>query len=256
MARPSELLDQQFELPKSVEHFSLSARLLAESDDLRMDASFYNPLVLRAIETLERSGMKLHKLNSVTSRIFIPPRFKRIYVDAAYGIPFLQGSHVVHFQPADVKFLSKTAHRKLERWIIEEGWLLVTCSGTIGRVAICPAEWHGWAASQHILRIVSDNAQCPGGYLCSFLSSPIGQIQLTAQIYGAVVDELTEQQAGSVIVPIPQTEKEWSIAKSIDLEMRESVKKRSEAVTLTKNAARKMSSWLDAPEEAGISQKK
>jgi type I restriction enzyme S subunit len=137
--------------------------------------------------------------------VFIPPRFRRIYVTADYGVPFLQGSHIVHFQPADVKYLSKTAHQDLDRWIIRSGWLLVTCSGTIGRVAICPPAWDGWAASQHILRIVPNEQECPSGYLYSFLASPLGKVQLTNRIYGAVVDELTEDQARSVLVPMPTT---------------------------------------------------
>jgi hypothetical protein len=40
------------------------------------------------------------------------------------------------------------------------------------------------------------------GYLATYLASPIGQAQLTAQVYGAVVDELTEEQASSVRVPV------------------------------------------------------
>ena len=80
-----------------------------------------------------------------------------------------------------------------EQWIIRAGWLLVTRSGTTGRTTVCPEEWDEWAASEHILRIVPNEEKCPAGYLCTFLSSPLGQAQLTASIYGAVVDELTEE---------------------------------------------------------------
>ena len=141
-------------VPPTIEHFQLSARTIGETLDLRMDASYYNPAVLHALSTLKQSGMRLEQLGTITSNIFIPPRFRRVYVEPEFGIPFLQGSHVVHFRPADVKYLSRSAHKKIERWIIQAGWLLVTCSGTIGRVTICPREWDGWAASQHILRII------------------------------------------------------------------------------------------------------
>ena len=181
---------------RSIDSFLMPINSLIETNDLRLDASHFNPAVIRAVQQLRDSGMRLARLADVTSRVFIPPRFKRVYVDASVGVPFLQGSHVVHFQPADLKYLSRTAHHRLDRWIIESGWILVTCSGTIGRVTICPEEWNGWAASQHILRIVPNEQVCPSGYLCSFLASWFGQVQLTANIYGAVVDELTEQQAG------------------------------------------------------------
>ena len=159
---------------RSVEHFAVSSNVLAQTETRRLDASYFNPSVARALDTLKRSGLSLSPLGEITSRVFIPPRFKRIYVESEYGVPFLQGSHIVHFQPADVKYLSRTAHKRLDRWIIRSGWLLVTCSGTVGRVTICPSEWDGWAASQHILRIVPDESACLSGYLYAFLASPRG----------------------------------------------------------------------------------
>ena len=186
----------------SVEHFSVPSQLLRDSHGSRLDASHFNPAVARALEVLRHSGMRLARLGDLADRIFIPPRFKRIYVEREHGLPFLQGSHVVHLRPADVKFLSLKAHKKLDRWIIRKGWILVTCSGTIGNAAIVPADWDGWAASQHVLRIIPNEKKCPSGYLYSFLVSPLGRVQLTNRIYGAVVDELTEDQTKSVVVPI------------------------------------------------------
>ena len=221
---------------RSVETFSLPISSLVETDDLRLDASHFNPAVIQAVQHLRESGMRVVRLADVTTRVFIPPRFRRVYVDASVGIPFLQGSHVVHFQPADIKYLSRTAHHRLDRWIIHAGWILVTCSGTIGRVTICPEEWDGWAASQHILRIVPNEEMCPSGYLSSFLSSSFGQVQLTANIYGAVVDELTEQQAESVLVPLPETSRDWELVKSIDQEAKNAIARKSDAVALAKSA--------------------
>ena len=123
---------------REVEHFSVSSRLLRQAQTLRVDASYFNPAVARALEVLRHSGMELKELGEITSRVFIPNRFKRIYVKMAYGLPFLQGSHIVHFQPADVKYVSRKAHKNIAQWIIEKNWLLVTRSGTVGRVALCP----------------------------------------------------------------------------------------------------------------------
>lgn len=223
-------------LKAEVEHFSVPVRLLKQAQDRRLDASYFNPMVAKALETLRRSGMRLAPLGEITSRVFLAPRFRRIYVSREYGVPFLQGSHIVHFQPADVKYLSKTAHSRLERWIIRSGWILVTCSGTVGRVMLCPQDWDGWAASQHILRIVPNEAECPSGYLYSFLASPLGHVQLTAQIYGAVVDELTEDQAKSVLVPLPVNDEQRDLVGRIDREAREAVVTRSQAVTLITGA--------------------
>lgn len=234
---------------KKIEQFSVSSDWLLNSTNLRLDASFYNPRVARAIETLEKSGLPTKTLGEVTEQIFIPPRFKRIYVDEEHGVPFLQGGHVVHFQPADLKYLSRTAHKRLERWIIQAGWILVTCSGTVGRVAIAPKQWDNWAASQHILRIVpAEDSPCPPGYLYAYLSSDVGQAQLTAQIYGAVVDELTEDQARSVLVPVPKTDDQKNLVAAINADALKAVTKRAEAAELAWRSVAEVANLLPALE--------
>ena len=236
-----------------IESFSMTLPLVRQTSELRLDASFYNPRVAEALAVLRRSGLDIRPLAEVTKRIFIPPRFKRIYVDQEHGVPFLQGSHVVHFQPADIKYLSRAAHTRLDRWIIEAGWILVTCSGTIGRTTIALDSWAGWAASQHICRIIPDPASpCPPGYIYAYLSSELGQAQLTAQIYGAVVDELTEGQARSVLIPVPRTPEQREIVAEIDAEAMRSIALKDEAIRAALNAVAEISSLvpeLARPEE-------
>lgn len=227
----------------TTESYTLPSGFLTESEEVRLDAGRYNPRLIKAIHILRESGRRLEHLVDITDSVFIPPRFKRVYVEAKHGVPFLQGSHVVHFQPADLKYLSRSSH-KLERWIVHEGWLLVTCSGTIGRTMICPPEWDGWAASQHILRIVPNEKKCPAGYLCAFLSSPFGQAQLTANIYGAVVDELTEEQAGGILVPMPRTASDSRLVRAIDRGMREATELKSQAVVSVQTSVASTTAWL------------
>jgi Type I restriction modification DNA specificity domain len=225
-------------LKNEIESFSVASPWLRQSDELRLDASFYNPRLAEALSILRHSGLTLKRLSDVTKRIFIPPRFKRIYVKKTHGVPFLQGSHIVHFQPADIKYLSLTAHKRIERWLIESGWVLVTCSGTIGRVAIAPPSWHLWAASQHILRIVPEpNGPCPAGYISAYLSSELGQAQLTSRIYGAVVDEITEEQASSVLIPIPQTAEQKRLVAKITGAALESVRAKDIALRLAQESS-------------------
>ena len=227
----------------STESYALPSGFLTESGEIRLDAGRYSPRLINAIRILRGSGLDLERLADITLKVFIPPRFKRVYVEAEHGVPFLQGSHVVHFQPADLKYLSRSSHR-LEQWIVRSGWLLVTCSGTIGRTIVCPPEWDGWAASQHILRIVPNEQKCPSGYLCAFLSSPLGQAQLIANIYGAVVDELTEEQAGGILVPTPRTASDKALIRSIDHTMKEATDLKSRAVAATQASVANTISWI------------
>ena len=100
-----------------------------------------------------------------------------------------------------------------------------------------PPEWNEWAASQHILRIIPDpHSPCPPGYLSAFLSSPTGQAQLTAKMYGAVVDELTEDQARSVLVPVPVTDAQRKEVGQINDLALEAVRMKSSASALATSA--------------------
>lgn len=229
-------------LPGAVS-YSVDARWIRQSTGKRFDASHYNPVLAQALTMLRGSGMELRPLGDVCKRVFIPPRFKRVYVSAEHGIPFLQGSHLVHFQPADLKYLSveEKAHVRLDRWIIQRGWVLVTCSGTIGRVAIARDQWDGWAASQHILRIVPrEDDLAPPGYLYAFLRSFAGQAQLTSQIYGAVVDELTEEQARGILVPVAKTEAQRQGVLAVNAASLEAVRLVEEAALRSEQALGQM----------------
>jgi type I restriction enzyme S subunit len=130
-------------------------------------------------------------------------------VESKYGTPFLQGRHLPFMRIHDLKYISNVNTRRMEKWIIEKGWVLVTRSGTIGRIALSTNGQDGWAASEHILRIVPRFGVSHPGFLAAFLSTPFGQHQLKAKIYGGVVDELTVEDTKSVWIPdVPYEEQE------------------------------------------------
>ena len=214
----------------------------------RLDAGYYNAETMQAHLAMAESGWTMKPLREVTERIFIPPRFKRVYVDEAYGVPFLQGTHIVHFRPQDLKYLSRTAHKNLQRWIISAGWVLVTCSGTIGRIAVASRDWDGWAASQHILRVVpKTDGSCPAGYIYAWLSSPLGQAQFNG-IYGAVVDEVTAEHVENILIPLPETKKQREMVLTIDAQVMDSVSTKEQALRQDALAIETVSRLLGASE--------
>ena len=88
----------------------------------------------------------------------------------------------------------------------------------------------------------------PTEYLATFLASPIGQARLSAHIYGAVVEEPTEDHVRGVRVPVPSTPKEHDAVREIhELAMR-SLRLRAEAVRATEQAARSLESFLPQPQ--------
>lgn len=202
---------------EDVEYFGAKdkprAFLIASSEiGTRFDATNHVPVARSAVHKLERGRYELQSLGNLVGKdnIDVPPRFVRIYVRQEHGIPLLQGSQLPLMRPYGLKYISAALTKNIGRWIIHGGWVLVTCSGTIGRVGICSMSQDGWAASQHILRIRQTTGVDPG-FLAAFLSTPFGQHQMTAKIYGGVVDELTAEDMASVAIPNVPLEKQHPI---------------------------------------------
>jgi type I restriction enzyme, S subunit len=203
-----ELLYSELKLPKidedNVEYLDgTSGRLVKafeiSSQDLqgRFDASYHSPILEEIKSTFEETGLKIKKLGQLLEDIFVPTRFKRSYVnDPHEGLPFLQGSHIVQIRPMGVKYLWKKM-KNIERAQIKKDWLLMTRSGTVGRIGIVSNLLDGWAASEHLFRIIVKNKVNPG-YLAAFLMFPYGEIQINGKIYGAVVDEIGEQDTSLI----------------------------------------------------------
>ena len=58
--------------------------------------------------------------------------------------------------------------------------ILVTCSGTIGKVSIVPQHWESWTVNQHVLRVVSKNPF--HGLIYTWLNSEYGKALISRQI--------------------------------------------------------------------------
>jgi len=168
----------------------------------RFDGSYYNPLVDLAIEKLKKSKYPISTLSDreLIEKIFMPGRFKRIYVKKGFGIPFLSGKNIIQSTQDDIKFLAKT--KDAESYIIKIGWVLITRSGTIGRTSLVTQQWDNFAATEHIIRIIPKDID--SGYLITFLNSNYGQIQIKRFIYGSIVDEISETQIKQIVVPVPE----------------------------------------------------
>jgi type I restriction enzyme S subunit len=208
LLKAEEMIYSELDLPKidedDVEYFGgEKGRLIkafeikASELNLRLDASYHLP-ILRLINTnLSRGKFKVVKLGQLIDKIFIPTRFKRPYVKGPNeGVPFLQGSHIPQMKPMDIKYIWNKK-KNLTNAILRRNWILMTRSGTVGRMGIVTKGMDGWAASEHIFRIIIKSNIHPG-YLVAFLSSPYGENQIKGKIYGAVVDEIGEQDTSLI----------------------------------------------------------
>ncbi|MBE4349953.1 restriction endonuclease subunit S [Vibrio parahaemolyticus] len=171
----------------------------------RFDASFHTPKA-EAIEAhLKNRECTLLKAGDsfLSKDVFLPGRFKRVYVEREFGIPFIGGKELGNLTPKTEKFLSLKGHseRIKSELLLKQGTILVTRSGTIGKVNLTPSHWEGCAASEHIIRITPKN-DITAGYLYAWLSTSYGLEMIKRHTYGSVVDEIDDYHVSEVLVPM------------------------------------------------------
>ena len=209
LAPPSDSLTTGVEMP----HPSAFTTSLASLDG-RFDASYHVPIAREAIDILRKGKYQPVRLNQLTQNIVIPPRFKRIYVAAEHGTPFLRPSQLTQMRPYDLGYISKLT-RILDQLELHKGDVLITTDGTVGRIALVSSYINGWAGSNNIARVTYGGSDGRNGYLAAFLSSPYGYYQLTRLIYGGVIDHIEVPHIQGVLVPEAPQEAQIAIGQRV-----------------------------------------
>ncbi|HML40389.1 MAG TPA: restriction endonuclease subunit S [Bellilinea sp.] len=182
----------------------------------RFDASYHVPTVRLAIDMISKLTHPFAPLGSLVKDIYLPNRFKRIYVQKEYGIPFLQGSHLSQNILYDLKYVSSKANEKnIQQCVIHTGDILVSRSGTIGVISLVSQLRDGWVGTEDLLRIIPDEAMANRGYIALFLTTKYGQYQIKSKTYGGVVDHITVEDLKEVIIPNPPLEIQNEIGKLV-----------------------------------------
>jgi type I restriction enzyme, S subunit len=204
----------------------------ASASEFRIEAHFHNPVARTAIARIERSPSSKRTIGELSRDVILCGRFKRNYVESEYGTPFLSGRNIVQVRPTDLNHLSNSETEDMQSSLLQRGWVLVTRSGTVGRTCFVWDNFENFAASEHILRVLPDEAEIDAGYLYAFLSSEYGYQQIIRFRYGSVIDEITDQQLKKVIVPVPSKARQREIG---DL-VRSAYEMRSKALSLEDEA--------------------
>ena len=171
----------------------------------RADASYHTPIVKAIIGHLKKYAKKVTTLGDpdVSADVILPGRFKRVYVEEGYGRIFIGGKQLGELDPSNKKYLSLVHHqdRIAKQLELHENMTLITCSGTIGKVALVGRQWENWTASQHIIRVVPASKEM-AGYINVFLLSDYGKELITRYTYGSVVDEIDDNHVRQIPIPL------------------------------------------------------
>lgn len=206
----------------------------------RVDASYHVPIVNAIIDYLNKNAAEVTTLDDrrISCNVILPGRFKRVYVDEGYGRIFIGGKQLGELDPSNKKYLSIAQHgnRISNQLELHENMTLITCSGTIGKVALVGKHWENWTANQHIIRVIPANNKI-AGYLNVFLSSPYGYQLIKHYTYGAVIDEIDATHVRQIPIPLLKNTKVQDEINELALQASQN---RYEAYLLEQKALRTM----------------
>ncbi|TPV48581.1 restriction endonuclease subunit S [Pseudarthrobacter phenanthrenivorans] len=171
----------------------------------RLDASPYLSGALEARKRLEALSNTV-RLDSVTTGykggVFNGPKFSRVYLeDPEQSVPFLGSTDMLEADFSYVPRLSKQIANRLGYLKVEPGMSLISCSGTIGRMAYARPDMTGFWTSQHVMKVQADSDVIPSGYLYTFLRSRFGIPMIVSSAYGAIIQHIEPHHLADLPVP-------------------------------------------------------
>ncbi len=147
-----------------------------------------------------KENFEWEPLSAFFSEISRPDIFKRMYVAPGKGRMFLGSSEIFLANPKSSKFVSERT-KDIDMLTIQEGWVLLPRSGTIGEVAYATSQHAQKLASEHVIRLKPDNI-LRGAYAYGFLSSNAGYNMLNSVIFGSVIQHIEPPMLKIIPVPV------------------------------------------------------
>ena len=223
-----------FDKEKDIRNFEVSLSKLNN----RFDGSYHIPLVDCIKEHLNKHAKVITNIGdkNISEDIILPGRFARTYVEEGQGTLFFGGKEVNQLEPSNKKYLSVSVHNnRIENELkLKENMVLITRSGTIGRINIVPHHWENWVINEHVIRIKPVSKDI-AGYIYCWLNTKYGETLIKRYTYGSVVDEIDTNHVANIILPLLNNN---DIQTKINDLVLEANKKRYEAYVLEQKAIR------------------
>lgn len=170
-----------------------------------------NASVKKVVEIGERDFWNVRRLGDIAT-VFNGPRFKRPYADEGVTVgpgivPYYTGTAFTQTKGDNIKYLDRNKatdvqKRQLDQLTIHEGWILISDSGTLGRVIYARSEHEGVVATNNLIRVVIEDAALRG-YVYQFLMSDLGQHQILRHAYGTNQEHIEPWHVEDVLIPFP-----------------------------------------------------
>lgn len=204
------------ELAESEYRFSISFT------DLNPDSLSFNPIqylpqhntALKKVLTLgETADFEVARLGDIATAVFNGPRFKRPYADKGVTtgegiLPYYTGTALTQRRSENIKYLDRSKADKitkkyLDQLVIHPGYVLISDSGTLGRITYALTEHDGVIATNNLIRVVIED-EALRGYVYKFLQSDLGQDLILKSSYGTNQEHLEPYDIAEIPIPIPR----------------------------------------------------
>lgn len=167
----------------------------------RLEASVFDVEARQAWDLINNNKYPITSLggaNGLTTS-YTCGRFKRIWVKKS-KYPIYQPSSVVDLKPTPDGYISKKTKVDIDSLRVHRGQILLTCSGTIGKVSLVSKTLDNAIFSHDLLRIDCKNP-VDVGYIYTYLKSKIGSQILITNKYGAVITHIESEHLDTVPIP-------------------------------------------------------
>lgn len=210
----------------------------------RLEASVYDIEAKQARQIIKDCKYPLTTIggqNGLTTS-YTCARFKRVWVEKS-DFPIYQPSTIIDVKPEPDGYLSYITKTNINALRVKKGQVLMTCSGTIGRVAYVSDTLDNKIFSHDLLRINCKNPS-DSGYVYTYLKSKTGNKLLLTNRYGAVITHIEPEHLA--LVPIPDAPEK--IKHRINLLISQSYELRDQSNKIIDDATKLLINELKLPD--------
>jgi len=230
-------------------------RFTINRKDIRADSLSLNPVQYlpahseafnRVMKLGEDENYEIHTLGSL-GRVFNGPRFKRPYADNGVTsgpniLKYLTGTALTQLNADNIKYLdsskaNKQTQKHLQALAIKRGYILISDSGTLGRVSYALKQHDGFLATNNLIRVVIKD-EALRGYVFEFLKSDVGQKLMLKNAYGTNQEHLEPDVIADIPIPVPKNQK---VVEAIGQKVIQSIKQLEDYLEASNSAKEKIS---------------
>lgn len=164
----------------------------------RLEASVFDVDATNARQFILSGKFPVTTINNLADS-YVCGRFKRIWLKKS-DLPIYQPSSIVDIYPKPDGYLSAITSTDIDALRVHAGQILLTCSGTIGKVVFVSKTLDDKIFSHDLLRITPKN-YFDAGYIYAFLKSKVGNQILLTNSYGAVITHIEPEHLENIPIP-------------------------------------------------------